>query len=315
MSGVIAWLGGLLAAVLPGVSGPQPVLGYVEGDYLYLASSCSGQLTALSVADGDEVAAGAPLFRVEDDQRAAELASARAQLANAEATLRDREAGERPEELQVIEQQLAGARADRKLAELSYERSKRLSARDVASQAKLDEDRAQLGSTGARVRELEAQLAVARLPARSQQIAAAEAEVEASRAAVARARADLEDCKVAAPAAGRIERTFLDPGEQAGPSTPVVSLLPPDKLKVRFYVPEARRSEFPLGSAVLVGCDGCGGPIRASVTWQSSQAEYTPPVIYSLDERGRLVFLVEARPENRSPALLPGQPVDVRPAR
>jgi HlyD family secretion protein len=67
------------------------------------------------------------------------------------------------------------------------------------------------------------------------------------------------------------------------------------------------------GQAVLIGCDGCGAPIPARIDFIATQAEYTPPVIYSNAQRARLVFLVEARPEAKDAARMrPGQPIDVR---
>lgn len=316
MDGLIAWLSALLAAAFPFLAdpGPEPALGYVEADYLYLAPACSGPLSMLAVEDGESVPRNAPLFRVEDTQRKAALAAAEARLSQAEAELHDRQRGDRPEEIDVIEQRLAGAGADLALARTAFARSRRLREQDVASAARLDEDRAKLRAAEARVAQFEAEREVARLPDRDDQIAAAEADVAAARAAVAEAGADLADCYVSAPLAARVERTFLQPGEQAGPDQPVVSLLPPEQLKVRFHVAQARRSDFALGSRVLVDCDSCAAPVPAKVTWLASEAEYTPPVIYSLDERDRLVFLAEARPQAPAPALLPGQPVDVRPA-
>jgi HlyD family secretion protein len=65
-----------------------------------------------------------------------------------------------------------------------------------------------------------------------------------------------------------------------------------------------------VGNAVEVRCDGCPGPVAANISFISTQAEYTPPVLYGREARAKLVFLVEARPEGGN--LHPGQPVDVR---
>jgi HlyD family secretion protein len=97
-----------------------------------------------------------------------------------------------------------------------------------------------------------------------------------------------------------------------GAGQPVLTLLPPENVKARFYVPEPRLGAVTVGQGVELRCDGCPAPIRATVTWISPQAEYTPPVIYSKDSRARLVFLVEARPSPADAARLkPGQPLDV----
>ena len=91
---------------------------------------------------------------------------------------------------------------------------------------------------------------------------------------------------------------------------PIVALLPPGNVKVRFYVPEAMLPKLSAGDPVKVTCDGCAPDLVARVSFISRASEYTPPVIYSLDERSKLVFLIEARPE-RPDALRVGQPVSV----
>jgi HlyD family secretion protein len=82
-------------------------------------------------------------------------------------------------------------------------------------------------------------------------------------------------------------------------------------MKVRFFAPEALIARLPVGADVLVSCDGCGEPISATVTFVAHEPHFTPPVIYSLDQREKLVFLVEARFSGATP-IRPGLPVDVR---
>jgi HlyD family secretion protein len=115
---------------------------------------------------------------------------------------------------------------------------------------------------------------------------------------------------VASPAAGSIQQVYYRPGEVVPVNRPVVALLPPGNLKVRFYVPEAMLPKLSAGDPVKVSCDGCAPDLVARVSFISRTSEYTPPVIYSLDERAKLVFLIEALPE-RPEALRVGQPVSV----
>jgi HlyD family secretion protein len=106
--------------------------------------------------------------------------------------------------------------------------------------------------------------------------------------------------------------TFFVEGEWVPAGRPVVSLLPPGNIKLRFYVPEAVVGGLRVGQAVKVSCDGCGAPLAAAVSYVSPAAEFTPPIIYSRETRAKLVFLVEARPEAKDATRLkPGQPVDV----
>lgn len=115
---------------------------------------------------------------------------------------------------------------------------------------------------------------------------------------------------VACPAAGSIQQVYYRPGEMVPAGRPVVALLPPGNLKVRFYVPEAMLPKLSAGDPIKVSCDGCASDLVAHVSFISRASEYTPPVIYSLDERDKLVFLIEALPE-RPEALRVGQPVSV----
>ena len=115
--------------------------------------------------------------------------------------------------------------------------------------------------------------------------------------------------KVASPAAGTVQQIYYRPGEMVAAGRPVASLLPPGNLKVRFYVPQAVLPRIALGDGVTIGCDGCAA-ISARIDFIARTAEFTPPVIYSLEERAKLVFLIEARPD-KPEALRIGQPVSV----
>jgi HlyD family secretion protein len=137
--------------------------------------------------------------------------------------------------------------------------------------------------------------------------------VAAARAAVTQAAWRLEQKSVAAPVAGLVQDTFFVEGEWVPAGRPVVSLLPPGNVKARFYVPETVLGSIQPGRAVEIRCDGCSAPLAAKVSFVSTQAEYTPPVLYSKESRTKLLYLVEARPAPADGARLrPGQPVDVR---
>jgi HlyD family secretion protein len=116
-----------------------------------------------------------------------------------------------------------------------------------------------------------------------------------------------------APAAARVADTYFRVGEWVNAGVPVVSLLPDGATKARFFVPEAELGSIAAGQAVTLSCDGCGAPIPARITRIATQAEYTPPVIFSNAQRAKLVFMIEARPEPaEGKRLKPGQPLDVR---
>ena len=117
--------------------------------------------------------------------------------------------------------------------------------------------------------------------------------------------------KVASPATGTIQQIYFRPGEMVPAGRPVVALLPPGNVKIRFFVAEAVLPTISLGDTVTVRCDGCAPDLAARVSFISRTAEYTPPVIYSLEERAKLVFLIEARPQHPE-SLRVGQPVSVQ---
>jgi HlyD family secretion protein len=118
---------------------------------------------------------------------------------------------------------------------------------------------------------------------------------------------------VSAPAAGEVTETYYRPGEWVPAGAAVASLLPDNRRKLRFYVPETALAGLKPGQAVEAACDGCAQPIRASIDFIAPQAEYTPPVIYSRGSREKLVFRIEAAPApEQAASLRPGLPVDVR---
>ncbi|WP_175774634.1 HlyD family secretion protein [Burkholderia anthina] len=287
--------------------------GYVEGEFVYLSSSQAGTLTQLSVERGQAVAAGTPVFSLEAVDETAALRQAQHQLEATRAQLADLQTGKRPPEIAVTRAQLAQATAQAARAATQLARDERQYAAGGLSKQQLDDSRTSGQTTAAQVRELQNQVDVARLPGRAQQVAAQAAQVDAAQAAVAAAQWKLDQKRVAAPAAGRVYDTLYRVGEWVPAGNPVVQMLPPQNLKVRFFVPEAAVASIAPGRTVTIRCDGCPADVPARVTYVSHEAEYTPPVIYSNESRTKLVFMVEARPAVAdAPKLHPGQPVAVR---
>lgn len=301
-----------LAGCQPGMP-PPAYQGYAEGEYVRVASPLAGTLARLEVSQGATVKAGAPLFALEQENEAAARRGAEERLAQARAQLADLEKARRPEEIAAIEAQRRQARAALELAESNLKRADRLVASGFQSAATLDQSRSARDQARATLAEVDAQLKVARLASRADQVAAARAAVAAAQAAVDQAAWQTAKKTVAAPVDGVIQDRLYLPGEYVAAGSPVLSILPPGNIKLRFFVPETDLARFKPGAAVRVGCDGCGTDIAATVSFVSTQPEYTPPVIYNRDNRTKLVWLVEARPAVKEAARLsPGQPVDVR---
>lgn len=287
--------------------------GYAEGEFVQVASPRGGRLDRLAVARGGQVKEAELLFALEAEEEAAAVAEAEKQLRQAEERLADLKKGERPTELAAVQARLEQARAARELSRLQWERRKALFAERFVSAEEVDQAAAALRRDTEAVAQLEADLATARLGSRTDQIEAARAEVGAAQARLDQVRWALEQKGQAAPAAGLVFDTLYEEGEYIPAGRPVVSLLPPENIKVRFFVPEPAVGTLRVGQPVAVTFDGSGGAIAATISFISPKAEYTPPVIYSRETKAKLVFLVEARPASAdAPRLHPGQPVEVR---
>jgi HlyD family secretion protein len=312
--GLVMVLSMLLGVTLAGCSHSDnnAYQGYVEGEFVYLGSSQAGRLTQLSAARGQYVKADAQLFTLEAVDETAALRQAEQQLTAARAQLADIETGKRAPEVNVNRAQLAEAVANARKASLQLTRDKAQFAAGGIPKAQLDDSQANADATAAQVRELTSQVEVARLPGRSQQIEALRAQVAAADAVVAQAQWKLDQKRVNAPSEGLIYDTIYRTGEWVPAGSPVVQMLPPQNIKVRFFVPESIVGQLANGRNVAIHCDGCSADVSAKITYISSQAEYTPPVIYSNETRSKLVFMVEAHPSVADAGKLhPGQPVTV----
>jgi HlyD family secretion protein len=282
--------------------GPALLSGYVESEPLYLAAPVAGTVTQLEVRRGDRVDAGALLFTVDNRSLAAQSDSAAAQIEQARA----QQAGARETRAQ-LEAALAAARATAAEGDREAVRARRLAAAGTLSSQ--DRDKALTA----------ADTAHAQLAAAERQALAAEADVDTQGGRIrqyqgvrADAEARLSQTTGRAPSTARVEDVFFQPGEWAAANQPILALLPDAKITIRFFVPQRDVVLYRPGQRVSFACDGCKGGLSAVISYVSPRPEYTPPVIYSRESRDRLVFLVEARPDNPG-GLAPGQPIDVTP--
>jgi HlyD family secretion protein len=318
----------LLAIVLLAVAGggvwwwwsarlPLPVAwqGYAEADFVKIGPTQQGLLTAVAVARGDAVKAGALLFTQDDaddraarDQAAEMLRQAREQLGNLSN-------GGKPTEIAQAEANLADARAVLVRSAADLARGEAQLPMGGVSKQSVDQFRADHVSAQAKVDAAAAALAQARAPmGREGEIQAQRASMAASQAALGMAEWRLAQRRVVAPTGGRVADVMARAGETMAAGSPVVSLLPPGNIFVRFFVQEPLLSSIHLGDRVALACDGCAADLSARISFISPQAEYTPPLIYSESSKAKLVFVVEARPaREQAVGLNPGQPIVVRP--
>lgn len=288
-------------------------LGYVEGETSLIAPPVAGRLIERPVERGGLVKKGDRLFVIDPTLARAEVARAEAMLSEAKARHRNLLTGKRPEEQDVIRAQQREVAAALVQAESELQRQSELVARRISTQQAYEAADAQVRQLRARAASLDAQEKVGDLAARQSEIAAAAALIEQGQANLDQARQRLDDVMPLAPEDALIENTFFNVGEWVPAGSPVVSLLPPSRVKLRFFVPEEEVAQAKSGKQVAFTCDGCPAGLKATIIYVSPRAEFTPPVIYSQSARTKLVFLVEARPTSPAPPLPPGLPVAVEP--
>lgn len=303
----------LIAKILPVCAPPSnAAVGYIEGEYVNVAPIDVARLANEYVRRGDMLKAGDRIATLETTDAEIAVTNAEAALGQANAELANILYGRRPEEIAAIDASLKAAEVQQDDDKRTLDRRKDLNARGFASQADLDAAQTAYDVAASRAAELASNLAVAKLPARDEEILAARNKVAQAKAALDNARWRLEQRQLVAPATGTVSDIIRRVGDVAGPSAPVVSFLPENAVKVKVYVPEAALSSLALGQELNVRCDGCEKGLSAAITYIAREPEFTPPVIYSLESRQTLVYLIEARAAHDKPLRLqPGQIVDV----
>lgn len=292
---------------------PGRVQGYIEGEFVYVASPFGGRLEKLAVQRGDEVDKGTLLFMLDDTAERAAEGEARHRVAQAEAQLADAKQGMRPSEISAIEAQLEQARASLVLSEIELERQNKLLASKVTSRREVDVALATRDGDRQRVAQLQSTLETARLGARADVVKAAEQNLLAQKASLDRAEWDLAQKQQSASQSALVTDTLYREGDWVPAGNPVVALLPPTNVKVRAFVPQNVIGRVQVGMDAKVIVDGVTEPAPAKVSFISPRAEYTPPVIYSQKMREKFVFMIELSVDPQTAVKLhPGQPVDVQ---
>ena len=285
--------------------------GYVEGKFVYVASPQAGRLTHLAVSRGETIAVSHPLFNLDNEPEAAAARQAEQLVRVSQARLADLQTGKRPPEIDVTRAQLMQALAEKQKSVDILKSYESQYAAGGVSLTDLITARTAVETNTAMVRQIESQLVVAELPARDQQIKAQAEQVAADRAALEQATWKLQQKAIVSPRDGLVFDTLYREGEWVAAGNPVVQVLPPENLELRFFVPETLVGKLKLGQGVSVHCDGCSSEVPAKIAFISTQCEYTPPVIYSNENRSKLVFMVIAKPPlDKAAALHPGQPLE-----
>lgn len=285
--------------------------GWVEADLLFIGPDAPGRLSTLPIREGDDITAGALLFTMESDVQQADQAAAAAAVSQAEAALKRVEAAQqRPPEIDILRAREAKVLANIAASANALKRAQTLLEKGIATYARLDQARAVHQANEASLAEIRQQIAVAGMAARVEDIEATKQQLNQARARLKAATTRLEQRRVESPAAARVQAIYYRPGEIVPPARPIASLLPPERLKIRFFVPQARLADINIGQALRITCDGCADMRTARVSFIAAEAEFTPPVIYSREERAKLVFRIEATPD-RPGRFRAGQPVTI----
>nr|WP_319388318.1 HlyD family efflux transporter periplasmic adaptor subunit [uncultured Cohaesibacter sp.] len=296
-------VGALLTSCLP----PSPLAtGYVEGDYVQIAPIETARIIDITVARGDRVARDQTVAALEQQDADIAVANASAALAQSRATLANLQQGARPEKIAALEASLEAARLSAEQADRDLQRQRTLVEKGSVAQSVFDNAQTAFDVAKAQVEEIKANLAYTRLPARKDEIAAAEAAVEQAQSSLEAAKWKQQQRTLKAPQAGVVNDIIHEVGEMAGPQVPVLSILPDTGIKLRLYIPEESLASVKLGSLLSISCDSCQQGLTAKVSYIADGPEFTPPVIYSLENRQKLVYLIEAR-AGVAAGLKPGQ--------
>lgn len=287
--------------------------GYVEGDYVYLSSPVAGFLKQLHVSEGDSVHQNQLLIELDNEEMTAAARQSEAEFNKASANLADLQKGKRHDEIQALDAQIHAAEAAFKLSQQELSRQQQLRNKGFSNQASLDQATSSQKQAHGHLEDLQAQRRLATQAARSDQVIAAEASVASTQAAAQQTGWKAKQLQIVSPAAGSIESVIYHQGEWVPANTPVLSLLSPTNIKVRFYLPEPLLSKIHLKQSVLINCDSCQTAIPAQIRFIANASEYTPPIIYSQENRSKLVYRIEAYPvQPEQFPLHPGQPVSIQ---
>jgi HlyD family secretion protein len=321
---------GALALVTVGGCGQEEparsvrVSGHVEATEIQVSPEVGGRLVELRVEEGDRVARGDIVARLDARDIELQIDRALAERAAAEAQLRLLQAGSRREDIRQAQAQVAaadaevaGAEAELMAAETDFQRFEALLKANAGSQKQRDDAKARVDVARERVRGAEgrrraARELVARLEAgaRPEEIDAARARVSGVDAQIAILEKAIEDAAVVAPADGVVTQKLVDAGEVVAPRMPLFVLSDLDSAWANLFVPEPMIPRVKLGQAATVFTDAGGPGIQGKVSYVSPRAEFTPRNVQTADERSKLVYRIKVSVDNREGVLKQGMPVD-----
>jgi HlyD family secretion protein len=290
----------------------RDAVGTLERERLELIAEASEPIAEIAVREGDEVASGQLLLRLEGARFAALVAQAESARDRAAARLAELRRGPRAEEIAQARARLAGAEGSLATAKSELARTQQLVESGVASAARLDRDRALYDEALATRDAARAALAEKVRGTTAEELAQAEAALAEAESALADVRLRAARLEVRAPVPGRIDALPFERGERPPQGATVVVMLAEGAPYARVFVPEEMRVRVVPGVAARVHVDGIETPFTARVRSVASEASFTPYHALTERDRGRLVFVAEVDLEGDGAASLPtGVPVQV----
>ena len=301
----------MVAIVLVGCSKPKnQYQGYVEGENIYLASPFSGALVKLYVERGQKVKKGQLLFSLDPKPQTFSQVDSNALLDQGQKVLLDLQKAKRPPEIEAIEAQIAQTQAQIALAALRVRRNKTLFEKHAMDKDTLDAAVEHYNEVMEIKAQYEANLAFAKLGARSDQIDAQKAQIKALLSRVYTSKWNLAQKTLRAPADGFIFDTYYRKAEFVAAERPVLSLLTPENTRIEFFVPLKALNSLQVGKNITFTYQDAKQAEKAVISYISPEAEYMPPLVYSRENSDNIVFRVKAQVKN-SKQIFPGEPVVV----
>lgn len=286
--------------------------GTIEMDEIDVASLVGGRVIRMAVDEGDTVQAGDTLAVLQRGELSADVETQIAQENRARAQLRDVQAGPRAAERRAAQAELAGAKAEAQLAAIELARTEKLVAGQLVPQADLDRARTRHEAAVARQRAADEAVRLLAAGSRSQMIAAAREGVRAAAGQVASVRSQMNELVLTAPISGTVLLRNFESGEVAPPGIAVVTLGDASHLWIRVFVSVPELPSVHLGDAVELHVSGTKQTFRGTVTEIASEAEFTPRVALTEEEKANLVFGVKVRLDPSGGVLKAGLPAEAR---
>ncbi len=290
-------------------TGRLRLAGHIEATLTDLSFKVPGKVAQVAVEEGDDVAAGQTVARLEDQDLRQEVAVAEARVAAAEANLLKLKTGSRPQDIKSAEAALASARADLADKERDLKRQQELYRRGSSAKATLDKAQTAHDLAAEAARRAVEGLSLAREGFRREDIAAGQADLDLARASLALARTKLSYATLVSPTAGVVLVRDAEPGEVVAVGTPVLTLGDMDGVWLEAYLPETELAKVRLGHPAEVSTDSFPGKrYPGKVSFISSKAEFTPKTVETAKERVTLVYRTKIRVDNPGHGLKPGMP-------